>query len=192
MAMTSSALRATVLTAEEYDALPPNSRVELVDGVLHAMTPLTARHQIVVDLLLAALREGCPDDLRVLREQEIRLADDHRRNPDLVVVAASAFDLDRHSYAPSQTLLAVEVTSPGTETIDRLHKPIEYARAGIEHFWRVELKPTVVVHTYRLGETGSYLETGLFGPEDVTVVPGLPWAKIEVSSISPGAGGAST
>jgi hypothetical protein len=37
-----------VLTAQEYEALPPNNRMELVDGVVKVMTPATRRHQIVV------------------------------------------------------------------------------------------------------------------------------------------------
>jgi len=178
-------VRATVLTPSEYDALPPNSRLELVDGVLHVMTPPSTRHQIVVDRLLGDLKAVCPSDLRALREQEIRLADNHRRNPDVLVVRADAFDLDRYSYAPSEVVLAVEVSSPGTETTDRLHKPLEYAEAGIPHFWRVDVKPAVVVHTYRRGESGQYLETGLFGEGDEAWVPGLPWARVMVSALSP-------
>jgi hypothetical protein len=39
------------LTAAQYEALPPNSRRELVDGVVDIMTPPTGRHQEVVELL---------------------------------------------------------------------------------------------------------------------------------------------
>jgi hypothetical protein len=49
----------------------------------------------------------------------------------------------------------------------------------------VETRPGVAVHTYRLGETGSYLETGLFVPGDTITAPGLPWARVEVAAIEP-------
>jgi Uma2 family endonuclease len=186
--MTATLIEPTALTvtAEEYDAMPPNSRVELVDGVVHVMTPATVRHQRVVSLLERALEAVCPEHLRVLREQEMRIADLHRRNPDLLVVPADEVSLDSYSFRPSQVVLAVEVVSPGTQTADRKHKPVEYADADVPHYWRVEPRPDlVVVHTYLLGETGQYLETGLFRPGDVTVVPGLAWAQIRVAELVP-------
>jgi Uma2 family endonuclease len=185
MTATLSEPTALTVTAEEYDAMPPNSRVELVDGVVHVMTPATVRHQRVISLLERALEAVCPTHLRVLREQEIRIGDLHRRNPDLLVVPADAVDLDGYSFNPGQVVLAIEVVSPGTQTADRKHKPVEYADAEIPHYWRVEPRPEVAVHTYLLGESGHYLETGLFRPGDVTVVPGLPWAQIRVAEIVP-------
>jgi Uma2 family endonuclease len=139
----------------------------------------------VIRKLAAALEAVCPDELRIVWEQEVRLADDHRRNPDVLAIGASAFDLDGYSYPPSDVLLAVEVVSPGTQTADRKHKPAEYRDAGIAHYWRVETKPAVALHTYQLGETGRYLETGIFREGDTTAVPGLPWAKIVVADLSP-------
>jgi Uma2 family endonuclease len=176
---------ATTLTAEEYAELPPSSRMELVDGVLMVGETPTLRHQDVVDLLKGRLAAVCPDGLRIVREQEARLGELLRRNPDLMAVRASACDLDGSSYAPADIVLAVEVVSPGSRTRDRIHKPGEYAEAGIGHYWRVETRPSLAVHTYRLGETGSYLETGLFTSGDTTAAPGLPWAKVEVAEIEP-------
>ncbi len=49
----------------------------------------------------------------------------------------------------------------------------------------VELTPAVSVHTYRLGEAGRYLETGLFTPGDKVLAPGLPWAAFAVDEIAP-------
>ena len=151
-----------VLTAREYDALPPNSRIELLDGVVQVMTPATMRHQIVVQKLRASMETVCDEALKIVWEQEIRFTDLRRRNPDVMAIQAAAYDIDGYSYSPADIVLAVEVVSPGTQTIDRLHKPAEYAAARIEHYWRVEIAPEVEVHTYRLGESGRYLESGLF------------------------------
>lgn len=176
---------AVVVTPEEYDAIE-SSRIELVDGVLHAMAPPTSRHQLVVDRLLDALRVRCPRTLVALREQEIRLADDHRRNPDVLLVRVEAFDLDKASYTPQQVVLAVEVVSPGTRTTDRKHKPVEYADAGIRHYWRVEPVPELLVFTYRLDETDAYEPTGVFRTTDVIAAPGLEWATVPVVDLLPG------
>jgi Uma2 family endonuclease len=174
-----------VLTAREYDALPPSSRIELVDGVVQVMTPATARHQEIVDAIKAALRRACPDTLRAVREQEVRLGEVHRRNPDVMVVRAEAFNLDSYSYQPRDVILAVEVVSPGSPAIDRLHKPAEYAVAGIEHFWRVEILPALTVITYRLVEPSRYTVSGRFTEGDTVAAPGLPWAKISVADLAP-------
>jgi Uma2 family endonuclease len=176
---------AVTLTAEEYAELPPNSRMELVDGVLMVGETPTLRHQDVVDLLRWQLATVCPKWLRIVREQEARLGEVLRRNPDLMAVRAAAYDPDRSSFDPADIVLAIEVVSPGSQTRDRLHKPAEYAGAGIDHYWRVETRPNIAVRTYRLGETGSYLESGLFTPGDTTAAPGLPWAKVEVAALEP-------
>lgn len=174
-----------VLTAQEYEALPPNSRMELVDGVLQVMTPPTRRHQRIVDAINAALIALCPSQLVIVREQEVRIGDLHRRTPDVMAVQVAADDLDIYGYEPRDVVLAVEVVSPGTQTIDRLHKPAEYATAGIEHYWRVEILPQVAVHTYRLADSGSYLRSGLFTEGDTVAAPGLSWAKMAVTELTP-------
>lgn len=177
--------RAIVVTPEEYDALPPSSLIELVDGVIHTMAPPNTRHQNIVDALRYELSRCCPPRLRTLREQEIRLHDDHRRNPDIIVVAAEAVDLDANSYAPADVLLAIEVVSPNTRTADRKHKPSEYAEAGIPHYWRVEPLPQVTVYTYRLDETDAYEPTGVFTVGEMIAAPGLEWAAIHVATLEP-------
>lgn len=50
----------------------------------------------------------------------------------------------------------------------------------------MEIRPDLVVHTYRRGETGSYLETGLFAVGDTIAAPGLPWAAVPVAELEPG------
>jgi Uma2 family endonuclease len=171
------------MTPSEYDKLPLNPRVELVDAVVHVMAPATRLHQEVVDALKIALSRLRPSDLVVVREQELRLREDHRRNPDLMVIHRAADDPSKYSFVPADVVLAVEVVSPGTETIDRMHKHAEYCNARVPHYWRVEIRPTVSVHTYQLGETGVYLETGSFAVGDTIVAPGLAWAKVAVSDL---------
>lgn len=62
-------------------------------------------------------------------------------------------------------VLAVEVVSPEPEERDRDTKPDKYVRAGIPHFWRVEMTggnddPVVYVHELDT-VTGSYGVTGI-------------------------------
>ena len=172
-----------VLSPEEYDALPENSRRELVDGVIHMMATPSFWHQQVAEALRGALRRVKPPDLKVSGEVEIRLRGRLRRNPDAMVVRAEGFDRRACRALPEQVVLAVEVVSPGSESTDREVKPREYAEAGIEHFWRVEIEPRIVVHTFRRGDHG-YVETGVFSAGDTVRAPGLLWAEVPVDELA--------
>jgi Uma2 family endonuclease len=174
-----------LLTADEYDALPENPQRELVDGVIHVMATPTPWHQDVVDGLKAGLVRLAPRELRVTREIEVRLADLLRRNPDVLVVRADGFNRRVPFLRPEQVVLAVEVVSPGSESADRLVKPIEYARAGIPHYWRIETSSpyAVDVYTYRLAEDSRFAHTGTFAGHETINAPGLEWASFGVADL---------
>jgi Uma2 family endonuclease len=171
-----------ILTAEEYDALPENRYRELVDGVIRMMATPNARHQYIASELRHALdRLGRPR-FRAIEAIEVRLADDLRRNPDVLVVPGEHYDGDRSHYRPHEVLLAVEVVSRGSEIQDRREKPVDYAEAGIPFYWRIEPKPQPVVHAYRLGSRG-YLRAGQFRPGQTVLVEGLEWAAVPVADL---------
>lgn len=98
--------------------------------------------------------------------------------------AQPGFDADTPRVLPSQVVLAVEVVSRGSESTDRDVKPREYAAAGIEHYWRVEIDPEIVVNTFRLGDRATYVQTGVFSGDDVVAAPGLSWARLAVSELA--------
>ena len=170
---------------DEWDAAPDTTGLELVDGLVHAMAAATPRHEYVKTELRNLLKRMATPDLAVTTEIEVRLGESHRRKPDVLVVWSEHYDLDRPLLLPRQVLLAVEVVSPGSETTDRRHKHLEYADAGIPHYWRVETRPGVEVHTFRLGEAGAYLETGLFRSGDRVDDPTLTWASFAVDDLLP-------
>jgi len=81
----------------------------------------------------------------------------------VIVYRASALDLT--PKRPEHVLLIAEVVSPGSETTDRKLKLVDYAVAGIEHYWRVEEAGTgvPVVFTYLLDPSGPiYRATEIF------------------------------
>jgi Uma2 family endonuclease len=171
-----------VLTADEYDALPANPQRELVDGVIQVMATPTPWHQDVKIAVVNTLRRRVPAGLRITSEIEVRLDDLHRRNPDVLVVWAEGFNRRVPFLLPEQVVLAVEVVSPGSESADRLVKPVEYARAGIPHYWRVEASSpySVDVYTHRLVDGTRFTHTGTFAGAETITAPGLEWAAIDV------------
>ncbi len=91
-----------LLKANEYDALPENSRREFVDGVVHIMVSPTPWHQLIADLLTVKLMRLVPSHLRVIRQIEVRVDDLTRRNPDVLVVSANGFDRMAPRFRPDQ------------------------------------------------------------------------------------------
>jgi Uma2 family endonuclease len=169
----------------DWDALDHDtSRVELVDGMVRRRAYPDSAHQQVKAALRAILARLAPTGFAVATDIEVRLAEIHRRRPDIVVVAATALDDERWHVDPEEVLLAIEIVGPGSETTDRKHKPIEYADADIGHYWRVETRPALTVHTYRLGESSHYLETGIFRRGDRVSDPTLRWAEFDLDQLA--------
>ena len=60
-----------------------------------------------------------------------------------------------NGYDPGGVLLAVEVVSPSSVTLDRITKPAVYAEQVIPFYWRIEAEPRLFCH--RLDPaTGTY------------------------------------
>ncbi|MGV9215875.1 Uma2 family endonuclease [Micromonospora sp. RB23] len=65
-------------------------------------------------------------------------------------------------YEPHEVVVAIEIVSPSTRSIDRVLKPALYAQAGIPYYWRIEtLGGDLEVVTYRIDAVNEvYTETG--------------------------------
>jgi Uma2 family endonuclease len=141
------------MSAEQYDALPEDlcDNIEIMDGMVCFQPKPLPRERRLAKVLCNGLEDaGRPDwhaDMNLdVRLREVSLVN---RRPDVIVYAGNA-RLDQR-LAVSAVLLVVEVVSPGSESTDRVNKPLEYAEAGIAHYWRVEPAGNVpVIHTYAL------------------------------------------
>ncbi len=147
-------------------------RFELSEGNLIVMPPPTWRHQEICGLLFAWLVAGGYRG-RVNIAPGLRTATDDRngRIPD-VVVTTGPMPPDAVWLPSESVVLAVEVVSPGSERLDRWFKPVEYAKAGIKRYWRVEPDGTVV--QFHL-DADSYTQVGAVALDDLLAgdVPGL-------------------
>ncbi|MEU7044277.1 Uma2 family endonuclease [Streptomyces varsoviensis] len=153
-------------TADDLDRLPNlPPHTELIDGNLVLMSAQTRFHSRTLRLLDNALLAQAPDHLDVDREMTVRLDDQNRPEPDIVVFRAEAATApDQTWYAPEDVVLAVEVVSPDSRARDREVKPRKYAAAGVPHFWRVEKSNDLpVVYVYELDPaTRSYAPVGIY------------------------------
>jgi len=131
-------------------------RYELVDGVLLVSAAPSNLHQIVLGELYVLLRAACPADARVmLAPTDFQPTRRRSLQPDLLVAWRRDVGTDPIT-AP--LLLAVEVLSPSTRSVDLLLKRGLYAESGVTAYWVVD--PDVPsVQAWRL-VAGSYVDAG--------------------------------
>lgn len=151
-------------------------RAELLEGRL-AWSAQTSWHMTVVRELCKALESQVPGEYAVLHRMAIKLSERTAPEPDISIMHAGAWDLDKSVLDPDDVVLAAEVTTPESARRDREDKPLIYAAMGIQAFWLIERglddAPIVQEHelyggTYRLKHTHiSRLKTGVPFPIDI-------------------------
>jgi Uma2 family endonuclease len=129
------------------------------EGVLSVMPPPDSEHAVIASRLFAWLiMAGWPAD-QVLQVAGIRISgpnSDGGRIPDLSVWSKSP---PGGIWLPvAGLLLAIEIVSPGSETMDEVTKRREYALAGIPRYWVVDRDEAQTVTLYRLSVDGAYIE----------------------------------
>ncbi|MGN0154353.1 MAG: Uma2 family endonuclease [Lachnospiraceae bacterium] len=143
------------MTLEEYEELPEDVRVELIEGEVFEMISPTQTHQILVGELFALIREYIRKNegkCRVLMAPfDVRLKADnlHPTNlqPDVMVICdEDKLDGKRCNGAPE---LVIEVVSPGSVTRDYVTKLGLYKKYGAKEYWIVNpIKEQVVVYHF--------------------------------------------
>jgi Uma2 family endonuclease len=170
-------------TIEDVLALPEDApRVELRDGVMIVVPSPTYGHQETGALLWMWLRNHAPSDYRSVIAAGVAVGIGETLEPDVLLVRAEGFELERHFSPSDEVVLVVEVVSPGTKKRDRLEKPADYADAGIPFFWRIEQNP-VHVFAYELGPGATYR---LVADSDTELVLERPFPiRLSVGDITP-------
>jgi Uma2 family endonuclease len=149
-----------LLTLEEYDALPEDSSLhyELLEGVLAVSPRPGSFHQEVAFYLMMELYRQLPREWTLVHDVEVALRSEFPptlRAPDVLVVPAAIAKTKPKRYNASEVLLAVEIISPGSRSMDTSIKPGEYAKAGISHYWVIDLEEPLSLAAYHLaGDLG--------------------------------------
>lgn len=166
-------------TTDDLDTLPEDGvRRELLDGVLHVSPSPSSIHQVIAARLVVALEESCPDDLFVSQANDVQISSRRLFIPDVLVTTFEAARRNSGKFVPAEVRLAVEIVSPSSASMDRVMKPALYAKAGIPHYWLVEIEGGLVVHTYQLDhEEEVYQPSGTFTD---TIEVSDPWS-IEIA-----------
>ena len=125
----------------EEGVLQEADRVELLEGVIVAMTPSHPPHAAAVTLATRALLRAVGERASVRTQCTLVLCRFSAPEPDVAVVPGS--DRDYVSAHPRTALLAIEVADTSLQQ-DRLTKAAIYAAAGIPEYWIVNLRGGVL------------------------------------------------
>jgi Uma2 family endonuclease len=165
------------LTRADLDGAPDDGhRYELMDGALLVTPAPRFRHQKAVSSLHTLLVAAAPEGTEVLTSPfDVVLAEDTVIQPDLLAAPRSAFT---ETDLPGPPLLAIEVLSPSTRSIDLLLKRDRLRRAGCPHYWVLDPdQPSLTAWTLKddeyveaahaVGDTPAHLTE----PFDLTIIP---------------------
>lgn len=152
-------------TVEEYHrmidvgVLHEDERVELLDGEIIQMPPISAGHSWPNTRLYRLLDRAAGDDVLVFSRNPLILPDDSEPQPDLVVVRRPENE-GEHPRA-HDALLVVEV-SVSSLAYDRDTKVPRYAAAGIPEAWVLDVAGEQL-RVYRDPAENEYRELRIVG-----------------------------
>ena len=158
-------------TIADLEALPPNVKGEIIDGVLYTHARPRARHQALIGHLDRGLGGsfqeggGRPGGWWILVEPGIEVMGSPEFSPDL-----AGWRVERMAELPEDTSIQVvpdwvcEVLSPSTRSYDLRTKRAFYARIGVKYLWYVDMDERSLTVS-RLYE-GKWLELGVYGEDD--------------------------
>lgn len=171
-------------TYADLEALPPNVKGEIIDGVLYTMTRPRARHQYATMTLSAELlnpfgrARGGPGGWWILIEPGIELPGSPEVSPDL-----AGWRRERMPALPDDESIRVvpdwicEVLSPSNASNDTIEKMSLYHRVHVQHYWLLDPRDETLA-VYRRHADG-YLH--VLGARKGDRVRAEPFEAIELS-----------
>ena len=145
------------LTLEQYErmvevgVLGEDDRLELLDGMLVAVSPVGALHAATVGRITDWAYDEVDRARYAIRvQQPLRCLPASEPEPDLALVATGAY----FSQHPSEAALVIEV-SVSSAPVDLGVKRSVYARAGVREYWVVRTA-SGVIRVHRDLRDGDY------------------------------------
>ncbi len=178
------------LSYEEYLALPDDGRiVEWVDGEIIRHMPTTPLHQNVV-IFLIKLLSSYIDRLNLghllAAPVEVRLwPDGPAREPDVLFIGRERLGQLTERRFEGGPDLVVEVVSPGSVTIDRVDKFLEYERAGVSEYWLIDPRPHQQQADFYVRDAAGRFAAAPLDDEGVFTSAALPGFRLNVAWLWP-------
>jgi Uma2 family endonuclease len=174
-------------TVAEYDRLiaagilQEDERVELIDGEIVEMAPISIRHAARVNVLSALFLRRVGDLASVSVQNPIQLGERSEPQPDVTLLRRRADHYASALPTAADILLLIEVADSSLE-YDRTVKLPLYAQAGIPEVWIVNLAENVIeAHTQP--EQGAYTHAQRAARGETLTATTLPDLRVPVDAV---------
>jgi Uma2 family endonuclease len=165
----------------EIGLLKEDQRVELLDGEVVHMSPISRRQAGVVNRVVALLHRQLGENAIVAVQNPMSVAKYTEAYPDIAALALRDDYYASELPTPADARLIIEVADT-TLAYDRDLKVPLYARDGVPEVWVVDLnKDEVLVN--RKPEEGAYTEAQTLKRGDTLPLPGVSGAVVKVEDI---------
>lgn len=175
------------LKADDYQrlgalgVLPPDARVELLDGELIEMAPIGSRCWAIVNRLARLLQHAVGERAIVSSQSSFRLDTHSEPQPDLALFKPRDDFYAAALPTPDDTLLVIEVADSGARYDREVKLPL-YARGRVPEVWIVDLEARLLrVHRDPSGD--DYLTVTATPTPRVTEVAALPGVAFDLSGL---------
>jgi Uma2 family endonuclease len=165
----------------EVGILKPDDRVELLDGDIIPMAPMSSRHAAAISKIAEWLQRAFAGRAMVRVQSPIRLDGFSEPEPDIALVRVDTSHYAEAHPRPADVLLLIEVAQSSL-AYDRDVKIPQYARAGIAETWLVNLE-LQQVELFRVPGPLGYAETTVNRRGATAAPKAFPQASVNVDDL---------
>ena len=176
-----------LFTVEEYYAmadagiLTEGERVELIEGEIIVMSPISNEHAASVDIAAHFLRPMAPGRYIVRTQSHVRLDERNQPEPDVVLLKWRDDFYRNRAPAAEDVLLLIEVSHTSL-SYDRGVKLALYARFLVPEVWLANI-PARVIEAYTDPVDGEYTVARVYRPGETVSPTAFPDISLPVSQI---------
>ena len=167
----------------EAGILKPDERVELIEGEIIVMPPISPGHAGSVDISAHALILSAKDRYVVRVQNPIHLDDGSEPQPDVALLRPRDDRYTTSHPTPSDVLLVIEAADSSLE-YDRQVKAHVYGRAGIPETWVQNLPEDCIERFTEPGPEG-YARHSVHRRGETLAPVSLPGLELAVADLPP-------
>ena len=165
----------------EMGVLKPSDRVELIQGEIIQMSPISSLHAAHIKRLNQLFAQKFGNQVLIAVQNPVMLDDYSEPQPDLALLRPRADFYAAGHPQVEDVLLLVEVSNTTLE-VDRSVKIPLYATSGIPEVWLVNTRDQCL-EVYRYPLANTYQEVQIFATGAKVTLLALPLVELGVEEI---------
>ena len=167
----------------ETGILGPDDRVELIQGEIKLMPPMSSDHSASIEQLDEWFQDRRENNYRVRCQLTIHLGPDFSPDPDLAILKRREESAGAVDPQADDVLLIIEISKTSLQR-DLGDKALSYARAQLPELWVVDTRQRELHRLTNPSEHG-YLNRQVFHGEDTVSPQLLPQLSMRINQALP-------